>query len=553
MTIHIITTGISALFLVLSFPTVLAGWEIPHSPLFVWIAFVPFLLATREASLRRIWFLSFLLFSLFFACQLATIETAIRVFGHFSFVTSLTLTSLLIFALSLYMAFLPWLSYFLSRKQGEFIIWFPVCYVSFEFFRTYIFPFGGFPWGELSVSQAHWLLPLQIVDVMGSLGLTFLIVWTNVFITEVVCHSRPGLRHAGINSGGDLMRFPFKACGNDDRRTTFFLQKCAVTLLLFLFCFGYGHLKIRSMEKIVQHASKLRVALLQGNLSPKTSSTLKNSMDRLQVYTTEAAKVFSSKVDLIVWPEGAYSFLIPLKKPVLYNDALGGKPLDVSQRLPLSLVGAVTKASEHSYYNSALLYDARGQYLSSYHKTHLVPFGEYIPYRSLFPFLTAVTRPIGILLPGEEIRPLVVDRLSIGPLICIEDLYASLSRAHVQNGDNLLVNITNDGWYGLSPIPKQHLLSSVVRAVETRRSVLRAANTGVTALIDPVGRVLQQSPLNETLVIVGEVPLLTSLSTYVTLGDWFAWGCVLYLLFGIVFLLKMRWKDRSSGFSPTRE
>jgi apolipoprotein N-acyltransferase len=183
--------------------------------------------------------------------------------------------------------------------------------------------------------------------------------------------------------------------------------------------------------------------------------------------------------------------------------------------------------------NSAALISPSGGIVSRYDKIHLVPFGEYVPLKNVFFFAESLTRNVGDFAPGREytVSPIGDRRLSTA--ICYESIFPNLVRQFVANGSELLVVTTNDGWFGQSSAPYQHLRMGVVRAVENRRFIVRAANTGVSAIIDPYGRILRETPIGKRMILEGTVSYRSDHTFYTRNGDVFAYGNVLVILISL--------------------
>ncbi len=180
-----------------------------------------------------------------------------------------------------------------------------------------------------------------------------------------------------------------------------------------------------------------------------------------------------------------------------------------------------------------------------YDKAHLVPYGEYVPLRRFFPFIGKMVPMVGDFAAGPPGVALALPQANLGTLICFESIFPYLSRAMVQNGAGLLVNLTNDAWFGTTSAPYQHLAMSVVRAVETRRSLARAANTGISALVGPDGRTVWASALFTSTVGTAELPVLGLTTIYSKYGDVFAGTCAsLVLIVGLLALVGS-WRRRA--------
>jgi len=194
------------------------------------------------------------------------------------------------------------------------------------------------------------------------------------------------------------------------------------------------------------------------------------------------------------------------------------------------LIGSPSYSYEEStegitYYNSAYLIDAEPRIAGKYDKVHLVPFGEYVPFKKWLPFLGKMVDHVGDFKPGEQGTTISWKNEKLGVQICFEIIFPGLSRAMAHRGATILVNITNDAWFADTSAPYQHFAMAVFRAVENRRSLVRAANTGISGFVDPVGRVLAQSALFTDAVLTGNIAIYPLTSLYTRYGDVFAIVC----------------------------
>ena len=179
-----------------------------------------------------------------------------------------------------------------------------------------------------------------------------------------------------------------------------------------------------------------------------------------------------------------------------------------------------------NYYNSAFLTDSKGRVQGKYNKAHLVPFGEYVPFKRWLPFLGKMVAQVGDFTAGTVGETLTWNNYRLGVLICYEAIFPYISRKVTANGAALLINITNDAWYGTTAAPYQLFSITVFRAIENRRALVRAANTGISGFIDPAGRILAFTDLFTEDALVMNVPLLTEQTWYTRLGDSFARLCL---------------------------
>jgi apolipoprotein N-acyltransferase len=192
----------------------------------------------------------------------------------------------------------------------------------------------------------------------------------------------------------------------------------------------------------------------------------------------------------------------------------------------------IEQGSPRKFYNAAFLLRPDGSVGGVYRKIRLVPFGEYVPFQRLLFFAAPLTEQVGSFTPGERAEMLPVDGHRVSVAICYEVIYPSLVRRFVTAGSELLTTITNDAWFGDTSAPAQHFEQAAMRAVEEGRYLVRAANTGISGIVDPYGRVLRQSPVFQPAVIVDEVRLLATTTFYARHGELVApISCVLTAVF----------------------
>ena len=195
-------------------------------------------------------------------------------------------------------------------------------------------------------------------------------------------------------------------------------------------------------------------------------------------------------------------------------------------------------------YNSAELIAPNGDWAGRYNKVHLVPWGEYVPFPRLFAFAQKLTHEVGDFSRGSERHPLNLGAYRAGVFICYESVFPDEIRQFAAAGAGVFVNISNDGWFGESGAPGQHLNMARMRAIENRRWLLRTTNTGITAAIDPYGRVVARAPRNQRVVLQAPYAALSEQTFYTRHGDWFAWACAIISLAGLILSF------RPNGLSP---
>lgn len=470
--------------LILSFP----GFNLW---IFAWFAFVPIFFATRALS-------KFKTFLLFYLCGLIFWFATIYWLVH---VTLLGLI-ILVFYLSLYFGFfgLIFRNYQLPITNYR-LLFIPTAWVVLEYIRAHLF--SGFPWELLGYSQYLNLPIIQIADITGAYGISFLIILANISIYS-----------------------------SFDR-----IKKIIPFLIALLVILAYGYFKIYQPSTAAER-SDIKVSVIQANIAQELKWNPSAKAYILQSYELLSGEAAKDEPELIVWPEAASPGIMGEEDWVFEGISGVAKKL----KTPL-LIGTVTKETEN-YFNSALLINKEGEISGRYDKLHLVPFGEYIPLKKYLPFLETVV-PIGDITPGKDYKVFTEKDAKFGVLICFEDLFPELSRQFVKSGAGFLINITNDAWYKKTQAGYQHLQCSVFRAVENRVFVVRSANTGVSAFINPSGEIIstvRDSKAREIFVrgLISEKvsPISGPLTFYCRFGDVFVLACIIFIICAIIPLFK---------------
>jgi apolipoprotein N-acyltransferase len=307
--------------------------------------------------------------------------------------------------------------------------------------------------------------------------------------------------------------------------------------VLLMATLGYGHYRLQSSK--ISPDKIFKVGVVQGNI-PQDEKWQRGSAGKiLRIFQEGTAELEAKGAELILWPEASFPLLLNYdQKQISYK--LGTSHADL-------LFGAITHpsrfqgiSSDEPYYNSGVLVDAKGEIADYYHKRHLVPFGEYVPWKDIFFFARKLTVEVGNLLPGEDFRPLDYREIKLGLLICYEDIFPEIARIMVGKGAGVLINISNDAWYGYSSAAFQHQVFSQFRSIETRRALVRATNTGLSSLIDRWGRVIWQGEMFQRQNFLTDLPTYSDRSLYVRIGDVFPVVCLLFI--GVAVLVAMKKK-----------
>ena len=306
---------------------------------------------------------------------------------------------------------------------------------------------------------------------------------------------------------------------------------------------GYGHHRLSEGRDPNKKRQVLRAVIVQGNIDQSLKWNPAYQVKTLETYLRLTRGNYNFEPDLIVWPETSVPFFFQ------DNSELSRKlPSMVQESKALLLFGSPgykRTSGTVKYYNRAYLIAPDGNPPQSYDKVHLVPFGEYVPFKKLLSFINRLVSAAGDFAAGEEIVTMNHEDLSMGVLICFEAIFPEIARVHTTQGANILINITNDAWFGKTSAPYQHLAMAIFRAVENRRPLIRSANTGFSALIGSQGKIIARGNLfcEETLNVSSDISN-SGLTFYTRYGDIFAFSMLLIsLIKGASFL----WHRKTSG------
>jgi apolipoprotein N-acyltransferase len=413
-------------------------------------------------------------------------------YGNLNVFLSLGPYLLLCFYLALYIAVFSWGTARILRSSSFPAFFIAALWVSLEYVRGHFLT--GFPWCLLGYSQYAHLQLIQVADITGVYGVSFLIVLSNGLLYSL------------------LFRRPEKS-------PLFHRLEIFLGVAVLFAAVSYGFSRMDKAEAAPAQ-SPISCAIIQADIDQSVKWDPLYQTQTMNIYRRLTLSALSAHPRLIVWPETALPFFFQdrsdLSKEVLslarasHADLLFGSP--AYQR----------KGKEYVYYNRAYLLSADGR-LQSYDKVHLVPFGEYVPLKHILFFVRRMVAGAGDFEPGSAVSPLKDRGISFGPLICFEAIFPKLARTQVKKGAEILVNLTNDAWFGTTSAPYQNLAMTVFRAVENRRPLVRAANTGISAFIEPNGKIVARSRLFTEQTLVRAVqPISIPISIYTRFGDVFA-------------------------------
>lgn len=491
--------------------------------LFAWIALLPLhrvlIGVTTGQAFRRGWLTGFLAF----IGTMYWVVTAMHLYGKVPLPISVALMLLLAGYLGLYVGLYAWGVVRLEQRWPA-ATWIaaPCLWVSLEYMRTHAF--SGLPWGLLGYSQFQWLSLIQVANITAVYGVSFLIVLVNVSVFLLIRRT--------------LTKNPQRALRP--------WLPLAVTVATLLGVWLYGISQLRTSP-----ADGLTVGIVQANIDQAHKWDQAYRMETLERYH-RLTETVGPRSELILWPEAATPFLFEQEPD--YQSLVTG--ITKNAEVPLVFGSpALRRRNDGTPYllNSAYLLNPSGEISGRYDKQHLVPFGEYIPLKRILFFLDKLVVGIGDFEPGPGPTLLDFERgqdgrqTRFGVAICFEVIFPDLVRRLAREGANFLVTITNDAWFGDTVAPHQHFGMVVFRAVENRMAFARAANTGVSGLIDPTGRILTTTPIFTEHAVIGSIPLGAPSTVYTRFGDVFAWACVIMAL---ILLLFARFID---GFSTQRK
>jgi apolipoprotein N-acyltransferase len=519
--------ALSALLQILIFP-------LPGLYILSWFALAPLILAVlrarpageleidgsvklRAASPGQAFLLAYVCGVLWFAGTCYWIFGTMRQFGGMS--TPLALLAVFLFCLylGLYLGLFGLLLGLMAgpgRDYRRALVAAPFLWVATELARTRI---TGFPWNLLGTSQVDNVPLCRIATWTGVYGISCEIVLVNVAVAAAFLVPRQkraallvaALAAAAVLQSGQLVEPP-PAVGNRE------------ALLV---------------QQNIPIAVRWPPDYFDRTLNDLTSLTLKSVADSAaQASTRQASSGQSSttKPDLIIWPESPAPFYTNDPR---FRTAISEMARRAGTWVVTGSIGtapATKSGANELIFNSAVIVSPTGEWTGRYDKVHLVPFGEYLPFPSLFSFAGGLSKEVGEFEPGGSRVPLDATDEKLGVFICYESVFPDDVRQFAGQGAQVFVNISNDGWYGDSGAWSQHVNQTRMRAIENERWVLSAANTGLTGSIDPYGRMVVRAPRKDRTTLVAPYALTYVTTFYSRHGDWFAMLCAIISLGALV-------------------
>jgi len=465
-----------------------------------WFALVPLLLGLEGQSGKKGFLLGLVSGFAFFLGSVYWVVHSMSNYGGVAVWASIGVMLLLVLYLSLYwgaFGFFATLTAGLDNTARLLLL--PAFWVALEYLRGNLFT--GFPWVLAGYTQADYLPLIQVADTTGVWGISFVIIVSNTALSFIAGH---------------LIR---KERGRAP------LAPAAIAVALVVSITSYGFIRMKAVDSEAARWSGFRIGVAQGSIDQGLKWDGRYQQETLDIYSALTEKASGRFARLVIWPETAIPFYY---EPERIEEGQVGELAKKTSSFILTGSPSYTynpATNEVRYFNSAFLINTAGETVGKYEKFHLVPFGEYVPLRGILPF-GKLTAGIGDFTEGPGPVPIAFEGGGIGTLVCFESIFPEIARGHVNNGATMLANLTNDAWFGYTSAPYQHFQMAVFRAVENRTFLVRSANTGISAVIDPNGRIREKTGLFERTIITDDIRLKQGALTFYTLyGDLFAWGC----------------------------
>ena len=508
---NLLLSILSGILLILIFP----GFNFE---MLAWVSLVPLFIATRKTSPLTSLKLGFIAGFVFYLGVIYWVVIAMTKYGGIPIAIGIAVLILLSGYLAIYVSIFTYLLS-LTPYSLKYILA-PFLWVTLELIRSHFLT--GFPWASLGYSQFKTLPIIQAADITGVYGISFIIVMVNAAIASFIESITP--LHPPLSKGGS---------GGVSK----FATKYMIVTTLFIISFSiYGYWRMNIFENPpISPFNKgglkgIKVALIQGNIEQNMKWDDSYQSEVFDAHVNLTMQASRERPDLIVWPESATPFYFQADRN------FGPKMIEVAKNsgsfILFGTPGYEIKDNGIVSYNRAYLLSPEGDVAGKYDKIHLVPFGEYVPLRKLLFFIDKMVEGVGDYQSGEEYTIFKVQSSklkaqgSFGTLICFEVIFPDLVRRFVMNGADFLVNITNDGWYGKTAASSQHIAMVAFRAVENRISVVRAANTGISSIIEPTGKITKETEIFTRTYVSGEINIGSTQKTFYTrYGDIFAYIC----------------------------
>lgn len=522
----------SGLLLALSFPKY--GY-----PAVAWLALTPLLVALDRAPSRSAFWLGLLSGFVYFGGTVYWTANVMRVYGGLPMVVAAAITALLVAYMALFPACFAMVCARIVRRFGPLgLASAPFIWVATELGRTHLF--GGFPWVLLGYSQATVLPVAQTASLAGVYGVSWLVAGVATAVAIVLATLARAQTHAAPVFGALRHR-------RADWRYSGALCVCLVLPACVLAVWGQRRV---AASEWTRAGEPVAIGLVQGNVDQAQKWDAASASAIFESYLSLTRETIAKGAQAVIWPESSTPFFFEEDRraaarvrdiarianvPILVgSDQIETPPVPATSGSDGGTRPLPAPPLPRRYYNAAFLVQGDGSTGGVYRKIHLVPFGEYVPLKSLLFFVGPLVEAVSDFSAGDAAVLLPMRGHLVSTAICYEIVYPDLVRRFVRGGSELLTTITNDAWFGDTSAPYQHFAQASMRAIEQGRYLARAANTGISGLIDPYGRVLVQTGVFVPAAVVGQARFLTSDTVYSRSGDVFAYASSLVALACVV-------------------
>ena len=489
---------LSGVMLTASFPPGKLEWM-------AWFALIPLLKSLNKVSPSNAFRLGIIAGLAHYLTLMYWIMSVLGNYGGLNPIVSFGIFLLLCFYLSLYTGLFSLLCNYLSGPLFPALMTATI-WVSIEWMRATFLT--GFPWCLLGYSQHRHLILIQISDLFGVYGVSFLIVAVNALLYALF-----------FKEGSQPMK-------------VFFRSETFVVIIFLIFSISYGYYRFAEYGPDQGKKESVKVAIIQGNIDQSLKWNPEYQKETMDIYLRLSRSTYPNKPRLIVWPETSTPFFFQNENE--YTVKILRLAAESEAHLFFGSPAYKGDKNAITYYNRIYHISPRGYVQGYYDKVHLVPFGEYVPMKKWLPFVHRLVPAAGDFTPGKEVATLVLPDFTVGPLICYEAIFPEISRAHARKKADFFINLTNDAWFGVSSAPYQHLVMSSFRAIENRRPLIRAANTGFSAIINKRGEFIRKGDLFCEEVLTGEIEKnSTSRTFYSVYGDILVYLLILMCLINI--------------------
>lgn len=397
----------------------------------------------------------------------------------------------------------------------------PFLWVGIELFRAKVY---GFPWDLLGTVQVDNIALSRIATFTGVYGISLEIMLVNTAFA------------AAVIARAQARRFMMVAA-----------VVSAVVLQASVFVNPPAAPATETARLVQQNIPIVETPAWSWDYFQQVIGMLRReSLSPSKAVPASAASLSPSRPDVIIWPESPAPFFITDQ---LFRDSASQIARDADAYLVAGTIG-VRPGTPQELFNSAALITPQGNWAARYDKIHLVPFGEYVPFKWLFSFARSLTGAVGNFVPGTKRNVLDLGRYKAGVFICYESIFPGEIRQFAANGAQVFINISNDGWFGDTGAPGQHLNMARMRAIENQRWLLRSTNTGITAVIDPYGRIVARGPRNLQFTLDAAFGVISGTTFYTRHGDWFPWLCAIISIAALIAAGVQRWRMRTAS-SPS--